>query len=88
MPGRPETVPQAPVSLNQPAPVKAAKKARKAKEFAPLMTPAEANMLEGPALPISAEKHQRLQQLLQKYQADEVTPEQYHQQRAKILAEP
>jgi len=44
--------------------------------------------LEGPALPISADKQQRLAVLLEKYQADLITPEQYHQQRAKILAEP
>ena len=31
---------------------------------------------------------QRLQELLRKYRADQVTPEEYHQQRAKILAEP
>jgi hypothetical protein len=41
-----------------------------------------------PSLPVSASKAQRLQQLLQQYKADMVTPEQYHDQRAKILAEP
>ena len=41
-----------------------------------------------PSLPISAPKAQRLQQLLEQYKADMVTPEQYHDQRAKILAEP
>jgi hypothetical protein len=44
--------------------------------------------VEGPPLPISAAKDQRLQELLRRYKADEITPEQYHQQRAKILAEP
>lgn len=44
--------------------------------------------LESPPLPISADKQQRLADLLQKYKADELTPEQYHQARAKILAEP
>jgi len=39
-------------------------------------------------LPFSADKQRRLADLLVKYQADAITPEQYHQQRAKILAEP
>ncbi len=41
-----------------------------------------------PAIPISMTKEQRLQELLAKYKADQVTPEQYHTQRAAILAEP
>jgi len=44
--------------------------------------------LAGPALPISATKVERLQALLDKYKADQLTPEEYHQQRAAILAEP
>ena len=44
--------------------------------------------IEAPALPITAEKQQRLNELLRKYRADEVSPEQYHAERAKILAEP
>jgi hypothetical protein len=44
--------------------------------------------LEGPALPISSEKQQRLGELLQRYKADQVTPEQYQVERAKILAGP
>ncbi|HTL17706.1 MAG TPA: hypothetical protein VL793_10740, partial [Patescibacteria group bacterium] len=44
--------------------------------------------LEGPPLPISSEKHQRLNELLQRYKADQVTPEQYQAERAKILAGP
>ncbi|PWU13592.1 MAG: hypothetical protein C5B50_18870 [Verrucomicrobia bacterium] len=42
---------------------------------------------EAPALPISQDKQHRLSELLRKYKADELTPEQYHQERAKILAE-
>ncbi len=42
--------------------------------------------LEAPPLPISAEKQQRLAGLLQKYQADQVSPEEYHAERAKILS--
>jgi hypothetical protein len=33
-------------------------------------------------------KDQRLEALLQQYRADQITPQQYHEQRAKILAEP
>jgi hypothetical protein len=44
--------------------------------------------LEGPPLPISSEKHQRLTDLLQRYKSDQVTPEQYQAERAKILAGP
>ena len=44
--------------------------------------------LAAPALPISATKVERLQALLAKYKADQLTPEEYHQQRAAILAEP
>jgi hypothetical protein len=43
--------------------------------------------LEAPALPISGSKEQRLATLLQQYKADQITPQQYHEERAKILAE-
>jgi hypothetical protein len=39
-------------------------------------------------LPISATKEERLAELLRQYKADTITPEQYHKQRAAILAEP
>jgi hypothetical protein len=41
-----------------------------------------------PSLPISMTKEQRLQALLARYKADQITPEEYHKQRATILAEP
>jgi hypothetical protein len=44
--------------------------------------------IQGPPPSVSSDKEQRLQELLRKYKADQVTPEEYHQQRAKILAEP
>jgi hypothetical protein len=44
--------------------------------------------LVGPPSPISSEKQQRLGELLQRYKADQVTPEQYQVERAKILAGP
>ena len=44
--------------------------------------------IASPALPIAAGKAERLQALLTKYKADLISPEEYHQQRAAILAEP
>lgn len=44
--------------------------------------------IAAPPLPISASKEDRLNALLQKYKMDQITPEEYHQQRAAILAEP
>lgn len=44
--------------------------------------------IETPALPISATKEDRLQALLQKYKTDQITPEEYHTERAKIMGEP
>jgi hypothetical protein len=42
----------------------------------------------GPPPPVSSDKVQKLNTLLQQYQADRITPEQYQQERAKILAGP
>ena len=44
--------------------------------------------IASPPLPISGAKEQRLQQLLEQYRADLISPEQYHAARAKILADP
>lgn len=44
--------------------------------------------IEPPAPTISAAKQQQLQELLQLYQADKISPQDYHDRRAKILAEP
>ena len=44
--------------------------------------------LSGPPTPLSASKAQRLQELLQQYKADKISAGNYHEQRAKILAEP
>ena len=41
-----------------------------------------------PSLPISAEKQKQLSSLLMLYQADSITPQEYHEKRAKILSEP
>jgi uncharacterized protein YnzC (UPF0291/DUF896 family) len=44
--------------------------------------------MQPPPPTISADKQTRLTELLQKYKAEQLTPEEYHQQRVKILAEP
>ncbi len=44
--------------------------------------------IAAPALPIAASKEARLQALLEKYQSDQLSPEDYHKQRAAILAAP
>jgi hypothetical protein len=44
--------------------------------------------IAAPALPISSDKQFQLDALLQKYKADLITPEEYHKQRAAILAQP
>ena len=64
----------------------AAQAERRAKRDANL-SPNAFQPIESPALPISTAKQQRLADLLQKYRADQLTPEQYHLERAKILAE-
>jgi hypothetical protein len=44
--------------------------------------------LEAPPSSLSASKETRLAELLQRYKADQITPQEYHTQRAAILAEP
>jgi hypothetical protein len=51
------------------------------------MPPAFATSV-GPPPPFSGPKAGRLAELLRRYQADQITPEEYHKQRAAILAEP
>jgi hypothetical protein len=41
--------------------------------------------IAGPPVNLSADQQQRLAELLRKYQADEITPEQYHTERMKIV---
>ena len=42
----------------------------------------------GAAAPVLSSKEQKLQDLLARYKADELTPQEYHEQRAAILAGP
>jgi hypothetical protein len=44
--------------------------------------------LQGPPTGLSASKEQRLNDLLDQYKADQLTPDQYHAARAKILSQP
>jgi hypothetical protein len=44
--------------------------------------------IAAPSSPISAEKQGQLDTLLAKYKADQITPDEYHRQRAAILAQP
>jgi hypothetical protein len=44
--------------------------------------------IESPLLPITAAQQAQLQALLAKYKANQITPEEYHRQRAEILAQP
>ncbi len=45
-------------------------------------------VMEAPLPPLSGAKAARLAELLQRYNADLITPKEYHTQRAAILAEP
>ena len=44
--------------------------------------------LQGPPSSLPAGKEARLAELLKRYKADQITPQEYHTERAKILAEP
>jgi hypothetical protein len=44
--------------------------------------------IQGPPPAVSAEKQARLDALLRQYRADQITPLEYQQQRAKIIADP
>jgi hypothetical protein len=45
-------------------------------------------IMTAPAMPIPMTKEQKLQQLNAKYKADQISPKEYHEQRAAILSEP
>src|SRR5450759_1963097 len=69
---------------------KAAAKAKKENKKSAVAASAasETKPIVAPASPIPASKEQRLQALLVKYKADQVSPEEYQRERAAILAEP
>ena len=84
----PTVPPTSEVQVNKPAPVVTA--------VVPAPAPAPVKVGQSiyptlpspPPLPISMEKQQKLQELLTKYRADQVTPDEYQKQRAAILNEP
>jgi hypothetical protein len=80
--------PTAPMSPIAPAPMPMPK-TRSTSTAAPVFPTATAAP-QYPAVPtmLSGSKEQRLAELLQLYKSDRITPAEYHQQRAKILAEP
>jgi len=68
----------------QPTPAPAPTTARNQPSLPSMNLPA----LSGPASPLSPAKQQKLDALNEQYRLDQVTPQQYHEQRAKILSEP
>jgi hypothetical protein len=72
----------------------AATKAKPAKKPAPAVKVENSGKelglkpITAPALPIAASKEGKLQALLAKYKADQISPEEYHRQRAEVLAAP
>jgi hypothetical protein len=55
---------------------------------APAAPPVKAAAVTNTPPPIPMTKEQKLQELLVKYKANQLTPQQYHEQRAAILAKP
>ncbi len=77
----------APALVDKPVrPVKPVKSGRAAAYTPPSELPAPA--LEVPLSPLTGSKAARMAELLQRYNADQITPKDYHTQRAAILAEP
>jgi hypothetical protein len=78
----PATKPAAKPAVATSEPEKVSKKPASPKVQQPLAP------IQPPPPAVSGTKQQRLEELLRKYKADEITPEEYHQQRVKILSEP
>ncbi len=72
---------QAPAAKPEAQP-KGEKAAKKPGTGTPALAP-----IQAPPPAISADKETRLKELLRQYKADEISAEQYHQQRAKVLSE-
>jgi hypothetical protein len=49
--------------------------------------PTAVSLIQAPPPAVSAAKQSRLNELLARYKADKITPEQYHTERARILSE-
>ncbi|HEU5122674.1 MAG TPA: hypothetical protein VFW05_01280 [Verrucomicrobiae bacterium] len=61
-------------------------KAEKSKEVTRRKDPNAFPPLSAPPTGLTAEQEQRLAELLEQYKADKLTPDQYHEARAKVLA--
>jgi hypothetical protein len=85
-PTKPVAKVEKPKPAAQPVPVALAAPAAPKSNFA--TTEPSLKPIEAPASPLPTSKQQKLQALLVKYTADQITPEEYHQQRTAILAEP
>lgn len=79
----PPTAPKS-APVTEPAPASAPKPAPKA---APVAT-SNYKPIEAPASPFSTAKQAKLNDLLARYRADAITAQEYHAQRAAIIAEP
>jgi hypothetical protein len=76
--------PPPPASTPEPAPKPVAKPAQ---NLAPVAT-STYKPIEAPASPFSSAKQAKLSELLARYRADAITAQEYHAQRAAIIAEP
>lgn len=87
---QPETAAPTVESAPSKAPVASDKpeKVEKAKSASSSTAELTFTPIQGPSSGLPAEKEAKLKALLDLYVADQVTPTQYHEQRAKILAEP
>jgi hypothetical protein len=86
-PSAPQTQPVA-VRPVKPAPPAVQPVANNPVKPAPPADNSGLTLIAAPPVPISAAKQAQLQALLEKYKADQITPGEYHTERAKILAEP
>ena len=80
---KPKPAPVVASKPEKPAPAPKPEKPKEVKQPAARFEP-----LAAPPSSLPATKEGRLAELLRKYKADELTPEQYHIEKAKILAEP
>jgi hypothetical protein len=67
---------------SRPTSTSSAKADKDSLKVAPVFPP-----LQGPASALPSAKQQRLSDLLRRYRADQISPQEYHDERAKILAE-
>jgi hypothetical protein len=84
-PQKPQVVAQPSKPSTQTPAVAESKPARKLVRPATFQSKLNFPPLDGPAVSLSPEKQQQLNILLQKYKAEELTPEQYHAERARII---